>query len=178
MSTAATLEVDVAVDAGAAPAGAGAGVGAEGLVGVLRGMAETLLALTRDFPTWSLAEGEVGAVIGQAQAVRELSQSLTAVIAREADARGLGVQDGLSRADWVRAQAAAGLAHVGGAAGAGLEGPQAAAVARVAAAMNEPRWARLAERVTAAQVPVGHAAAIVRFHDDVARVADPEHLDA
>ena len=42
--------------------------------------------------------------------------------------------------------------------------------------MNEPRWARLAERVAAAEVSVDHAAAIVRFHDDVARIADPEHL--
>ncbi len=33
-------------------------------------------------------------------------------------------------------------------------------------------------RVAAAEVPVGHAAAIIRFHDDVARIADPEHLDA
>src|SRR3954468_20526488 len=151
MSTAATLEADVAVNAAVdAAAGAaadtGAGMGGEGLVGVLRGMAQTLLALTRDFPTWWVAEGGVGAWIGQAQAVRELSQSLTAVIAREADARGLGVQDGLSRADWVRNQAATGLAGpagaggagglAGGLAGAGLEGPQAAAVARVAAAMN------------------------------------------
>src|SRR3954467_8027753 len=107
MSTAATLEADVAVDAAA---GAGAGVAGEGLVGVLRSMAATLLSLTRDFPTWSLAEGEVGEVIGQAQAVRALGQALTAVIAREADARGLGVQDGLSRTDWVRAQAASGIA--------------------------------------------------------------------
>jgi hypothetical protein len=57
-----------------------------------------------------------------------------------------------------------------------LDGPGAAAVTRVGAAMNEPRWARLAERVAAAEVPVAHAAAIVRFHDDVARIADPEHL--
>src|SRR5829696_3518313 len=42
--------------------------------------------------------------------------------------------------------------------------------------MNEPRWARLADRVAAAGVPVAHAAAIIRFHDDVARIADPEHL--
>ena len=60
-------------------------------------MAQTLRELTRDFPTWSLPEGEVGEVIGQAQAVRELSHSLTAVLAREADSRGLGADDGLSR---------------------------------------------------------------------------------
>lgn len=137
---------------------------AESLVDVLRAMADTLRELTRDFPTWSLPEGEVGEVIGQAQAVRELSHSFTAVLAREADSRGLGADDGLSRTDWLRTQAG------------GLDAGQAAALTRVGAAMNEPRWARLAERVAAAEVPVAHAAAIVRFHDDVARIADPAHL--
>src|SRR6478609_11667798 len=119
---------------------------AESLVDVLRSMAQTLRELTRDFPTWSLPEAQVGQVIGHAQAVRELSQSLTAVLAREADARGLGADEGLSRADWLRVQAAAGGAGTGGGA---LDGPGAAAVTRVGAAMNEPRWARLAERVAA-----------------------------
>jgi hypothetical protein len=141
-----------------------AAVEAESLVEVLRSMAETLRVLARDFPTWSLPEGEVGEVIGQAQQVRALSQTLTAVLAREASSRGLGRAEGLSAADWVRVYAA------------GLEGAEAAALTRVGAAMNEPRWARLAERVAAAQVPVAHAAAIVRFHDDVARIADPGHL--
>ncbi|WP_344946764.1 HNH endonuclease signature motif containing protein [Terrabacter ginsenosidimutans] len=149
---------------------------AKSLVDVLRSMAQTLRELTRDFPTWSLPEGEVGEVIGQAQAVRELSQSLTAVLAREADARGLGADEGLSRTDWLRLQAGAGLAGHGS--GGGLDGPGAAAVTRVGAAMNEPRWAALAARVAASEIPVGHAAAIIRFHDDVARIADPEHLDA
>ncbi|GAB3886463.1 HNH endonuclease signature motif containing protein [Terrabacter terrigena] len=139
----------------------------ESLVDVLRSMADTLRDLTRDFPTWSLPEAEVGAVIGHAQQVRQLSQSLTAVLAAEADSRGLGADDGLSRTDWLRT-------HVD----TGLDGPEAAAVTRVATAMNEPRWARLAERVCASEVPVAHAAAIVRFHDDVVRVADPDHLAA
>ena len=139
-------------------------VESESLVDVLRSMADTLRALARDFPTWSLPEGDVGEVIGQAQSVRELSHTLTAVLAREADSRGLGGREGLSATDWVRAHAD------------GLDGPQAAALTRVGAAMNEPRWARLAERVAAAEVSVEHAAAIVRFHDDVARIADPEHL--
>jgi len=149
---------------------------AESLVDVLRSMAATLRDLTRNFPTWSLPEGDVGEVIGQAQAVRELSQSLTAVLAREADARGLGTDEGLSRADWLRLQAGVGLAGHGS--GGGLDGPAAAAVTRVGTAMNEPRWAALADRVTASEIPVEHAAAIIRFHDDVARIADPEHLEA
>ncbi len=139
----------------------------ESLVDVLRSMADTLRDLTRDFPTWSLPEHEVGAVIGQAQQVRQLSHSLTAVLAREADSRGLGTDEGLSRTDWLRSQADG-----------ELDGPEAAAVTRVGSAMNEPRWARLAERVAASEVPVAHAAAIVRLHDDVARIADPDHLAA
>ena len=159
------------VDAGAAEGPDGAGSADElGLVDALSSMAETLRQLTRDFPMWSLPEAQVGEAIGHVQAVRELSQSLTAVLAREADARGLGADDGLSRSDWLRVQAGAGVA------GGVLDGSGAAAVTRVGAAMNEPRWARLAERVAAAEVPVAHAAAIIRLHDDVARIADPDHL--
>ncbi|GAB2766452.1 hypothetical protein GCM10027039_29420 [Terrabacter koreensis] len=146
---------------------AAAAIEPKSLVEVLRSMAETLRDLTREFPTWSLPEAEVGAVIGQAQQVRQLSHSLTAVLAREADSRGLGSDDGLSRTDWLRSQADG-----------ALDGPEAAAVTRVGSAMNEPRWARLAERVAASEVPVAHAAAIVRLHDDVARIADPDHLAA
>src|SRR6478735_2495476 len=146
------------------------------LVDVLRSMAQTLRDLTRDFPTWALPEADVGEVIGQAQAVRELSHSLTAVLAREADSRGLGAEEGLSPTDWLRLQVGAGLADHGSAGG--LDGSAAAALIRVGAAMNESRWAALAARVAASELPVGHAAAILRFHDDVARIADPEHLDA
>ena len=73
---------------------AAAAIEPKSLVEVLRSMAETLRDLTREFPTWSLPEAEVGAVIGQAQQVRQLSHSLTAVLAREADSRGLGSDDG------------------------------------------------------------------------------------
>ncbi|NUO35926.1 MAG: hypothetical protein HOQ27_12805, partial [Dermatophilaceae bacterium] len=79
-----------------------AAVETESLVDVLRSMADTLRELTRDFPTWSLPEAEVGEVIGHAQQVRQLSHSLTAVLAREADSRGLGTDAGLSRTDWLR----------------------------------------------------------------------------
>ncbi|WP_256795767.1 HNH endonuclease signature motif containing protein [Terrabacter sp. Ter38] len=186
MSTAATHEArsarpeqpGAAGRAGLRSVGAGAWEGSDGagsvdelgLVDALSSMAETLRQLTRDFPMWSLPEAQVGEAVGHVHAVRELSQSLTAVLAREADARGLGAADGLSRADWLRVQAGAGVA------GGVLDGSGAAAVTRVGAAMNEPRWARLAERVAAAEVPVAHAAAIIRFHDDVARIADPDHL--
>ena len=80
-------------------------VDTESLVDVLRSMAETLRALARDFPTWTLPERDVGEVIGQAHAVRELSSTLTAVLAREAGSRSLGSEDGLSASDWLRVQA-------------------------------------------------------------------------
>lgn len=142
---------------------------AERPVAVLDEMVCTVRSLACGCPTWALSEGEVSALVGRAQELRELCQTFTAVLAREAHSRGLGTDDGLSRADWLRGQAD-GL-------GAGrFDGAAAAAVARVGAALRDSRWERLADRVVEGEVSVGAAAAILRFHDDVAPVADPEHL--
>jgi hypothetical protein len=51
-------------------------------------------------------------------------------------------------------------------------------VAKVASAMTEPRWAALAEKVASGATQIAQAATIVRFHSDLARIADPEQLDA
>ena len=137
-----------------------------GLVGVLRFATDALRLAVQRCPTWALTEDEVGEAVGLAQGVREAAQAVTAVAAREADARGLGCGLGLSRADWLRAMAP------------GLDPREAPGVAKVAAAMNEPRWAALAEKVTSGATSIAQAATIVRFHADLARIADPEHLDA
>ncbi|HET7399167.1 MAG TPA: DUF222 domain-containing protein [Intrasporangium sp.] len=131
---------------------------------LLAAMARTVRLLARDYPTWSLPEGAVGEVIAQAQVLREMAHSLTAVLAGEADGRGLGSEDGLSRPDWVRSHAP------------GLDGGQASTVTKVGAAMSEPRWARLAEKVRDGRVTVAQAAVLVRFHEDVQTIADPEQL--
>lgn len=137
---------------------------ATGLVGVLEQATEALRGLAQDFPTWSLSESDVAAGIRCAQRLGRLSQALTAVLAREADSRALGAEDGLSRTDWLKAQAGQ------------LEGGYAAAVALVGAAMREERWARLAELVCTGEASVPAAAAVLRFHQDVARLADPQQL--
>jgi hypothetical protein len=134
------------------------------IAGLLASMAETLTLIATGYPTWSLPEDAVGDVLTNAQLVQDMSQALTAVLVREADERGLGAEDGLSRTDWVKAKAP----H--------LDVAQASGLTVVGAAMREPRWATLAAKVSAGEVPVSHAAVIVRFHDDVARIADPQHL--
>jgi hypothetical protein len=140
-------------------------VDAEGLATVLRSVAELLRDASQAYPFWSLAEGDVGEVISQAQAIRQLSHTLTAVVASEAESRGLASTEGLSPVDWLWSNAEA------------LPSSQAPALALVAAALNEPRWKVLGKKVASGAASVELAAAILRFHGDVARIADPEHLD-
>ncbi|HEX6056983.1 MAG TPA: DUF222 domain-containing protein [Intrasporangium sp.] len=90
---------------------------------------------------------------------------LTAVLAREADSRALGAEDGLSRVDWLKAQAPA------------LEGGHGASLALLGAAMNDPRWQALSDKVASGEVSVAQAAVVLRLHKDVARIADREQLD-
>ena len=137
-----------------------------GLVGVLRFATDALRLAAERCPTWSLSESEVGEAVGLAQAVREAAQAITAISAREADARGLGSGLGLSRADWLRTQAPS------------LDPREAPSVAKVATAMNQPRWAALAAKVSSGATSIAQAALIVRFHADLDRIADPDHLTA
>ncbi|TQN48442.1 uncharacterized protein DUF222 [Humibacillus xanthopallidus] len=137
-----------------------------GLVGVLRFADEALRLAAEQCPTWGLSQGQVGEAVGLAQRVRDAAQVITAVSAREAHSRGLAAAEGLSAADWLRTQAPT------------LDPREAPGVAKVAAAMTEPRWAALAAKVTSGATSVAQAAMIVRFHADLARIADPEHLQA
>ncbi|GAA6527541.1 DUF222 domain-containing protein [Intrasporangium sp. DVR] len=137
---------------------------AEGLVGALDLAADLVQRLASGFPTWSLPEADVSAGVAAAQRLSQVSQTLTAVLAREADSRSLGAEHGLSRVDWLKAQAPT------------LEGG--AALALLGAAMNEPRWAPLSEKVQTGQVTVAAAAVVLRLHKDVVRIADREQLDA
>ncbi|GAB3056691.1 hypothetical protein GCM10027053_17610 [Intrasporangium mesophilum] len=141
------------------------GGAAPGLVGTLESLLETMQH-TLGIAPWSLSETDIGHALGQAQQLRALADTLTAVLAGEADTRGLGTTQGLSRPDWLRTVAP----H--------LDPATAPALARVAAAMHpgEPRWAALATGVRTGRVSTSQAALILRFHDDLARVADPEHL--
>ncbi|HET7799687.1 MAG TPA: DUF222 domain-containing protein, partial [Humibacillus xanthopallidus] len=141
-------------------------VEARGLVGALAFARDVLKVAGEQCPTWSLPQDEVGEAFGLAQEVRVAAQAISAITAREAHSRGLGAEDGLSQVDWLRAQAPT------------LEAREAPSIAKVAAAMNEPRWSALAGKVASGATQIGQAATIVRFHHDLARIADAEHLDA
>ncbi len=138
---------------------------AEGLVGALEVAVDVVARLSSGFATWSLPEADVSAGVAAAQRLGQLSQTLTAVLAREADSRALGAEDGLSRVDWLKAQAPA------------LEGGQAPSLALLGAAMNDPRWQALSDKVASGEVSVARAAVVLRLHKDVARIADREQLD-
>ncbi|MGW5242216.1 hypothetical protein ACWEOW_25080 [Monashia sp. NPDC004114] len=127
-----------------------------GLVGTLGSMLATMQHALRVSP-WSLSETDIGQALGQAQQLRALADTLTAVLAAEADTRGLGTTDGLSRPDWLRTMAP------------DLDPATAPALARVAAAMrpDQPRWAALATGVSTGRVSTSQAALILRLHDDL-----------
>jgi hypothetical protein len=135
------------------------------LVPMLDSAVSAMRAIAQDFATWSLSETDVADAIARAQELKELAQTVTAVLAREADSRGLGADHGLSRVDWLREQAPV------------LEGGQAASLVLVGAALGEERWSALAEKVSAGQVSVAQAAVVLRLYKDVQRIADREHLD-
>ena len=138
----------------------------KGLVGALSFANDVLRLAAERCPTWALSESEVGEAVGMAQSVCDAAQVITAVSAREAHSRGLGSALGLSSADWLRTQAPT------------LDPREAPGIAKVAAAMNEQRWAALADKVTSGATSIAQAATIVRFHSDLAHIADPEHLTA
>lgn len=127
-------------------------------------MAAVVRVLARDYPTWQLPEAAVGESIGQAQEIRELAQTLSAVLVGEADGRGLGNEVGLSRTDWVKAQSER------------LDVLAASSLTTLAQALREPKWAQLQDRVRTGAVSVAKAARIVRFDKDMAPAADPQHL--
>ncbi len=135
-----------------------------GLPARLAMIAAELKVIAGRYPTWGLPATAIGDAIEQAQLVRELAHTLTAVLACEVTTRDLAADQGLSRTDFLTAHAPT------------LEGTGSAAVATVGAALTEPRWADLARLVRSGQVPVDTAALIIRFHRDVHTVADPAHL--
>ncbi|NUO92810.1 MAG: DUF222 domain-containing protein [Dermatophilaceae bacterium] len=136
-----------------------------GLAARLAAMAAELRLIARNTAVWTMPETGLGDAIEQAQAVREMAHSLSAVLAAEVSSRGLPEASGLSRNDWVAGHAP------------GLAAGASAALTAVGAAMNDPRWAGLARRVRDGSVSVDKAAVIVRFRDDVITVADPDQVE-
>ena len=140
-----------------------------GLPARLASMAAELRLIARNYPLHALAPAGVGDAIEHAQAIREMAHSLTALLAAQVEARDLATATGLSRNDWVTAHAPT------------LAGGPSAAVTAVGAAVagvDSERWKQLRRKVVHGETTVDRAAIIVRFHNDVVRVADREQLDA
>lgn len=135
-----------------------------GLPARLASMAAELRLIARNYPLSGMGSAGLGDAIEQAQVIREMAHSLTAVLAGEVDRRGIAEDQGLSRNDWVTAHSP------------NLEGGQSAAVTAVGAALGEERWRPLAHKVRDGSASVDKAAVIVRFHNDVCKVADPVQL--
>ena len=139
-----------------------------GLPARLASMAAELRLIARNYPLHTLARAGVGDAIEQAQAIREMAHSLTALLAAQVEARDIASQSGLSRNDWVTAHAPT------------LAGGPGAAVTAVGAALaggERQRWRPLGRMVRHGETTVDKAAIIVRFHNEVVRVADREQLD-
>lgn len=139
-----------------------------GLPARLASMAAELRLITRNYPLHALAPAGVGDAIEQAQAIREMAHSLTALLAGQVEARDIAAASGLSRNDWVTAHAPT------------LAGGPGAAVTAVGAALagqERERWQPLGRQVRQGETTVDKAAIIVRFHNEVVRVADRAQLD-
>ncbi|MGO4597542.1 DUF222 domain-containing protein [Terrabacter sp. 2RAF25] len=136
-----------------------------GLAARLSAMAAELRLIARNTPVWTMPEAGLGDAIEQAQAVREMAHSLSAVLAAEVSSRGLPEAAGLSRNDWIAGHAP------------GLADGASAALTAVGAAMNDPRWTGLVGRVRDGSVSVDQAAVIVRFRGDVITFADPVQVE-
>lgn len=135
-----------------------------GLPARLASLAAELRLIARNYPVTGLGSAGLGDAIEQAQAIRQMAHALTAVLAGEVDRRGIPTEQGLSRNDWVTAHSPS------------LDGGQCAAVTAVGAALHDERWRDLARKVREGLATVEQAAVIVRFHNDVRKVADPLQL--
>lgn len=135
-----------------------------GLPARLASMAAELRLIAGNYPVTGLGAAGLGDAIEQAQIVREMAHALTAVLAGEVEQRGLPGEQGLSRNDWVTGHSP------------NLEGGQSAAVTAVGAALGQERWRDLARKVRRGTATVDKAAVIVRFFNDVHKVADPVAL--
>lgn len=150
--------------------------------GVLSGLRDSLRGLTvTDTDTlWQVPDGDIGealAVIGQA---RQLLEAAEVALVREGIVRGLPTQEAWSVHDWVGVSEGRGaprppvrhvasvvrVATVGTRVGSGVEPRSTGPAASVVATFAE------------GGLPLGKADQLVRFHESVRRVADPDLLEA
>jgi len=130
------------------------------------GSAHMTQMLAGQFPLGTLGEEALGEAVGAAQALVAAAQSLLTAATHEAVTRGLPAQSGHKVADWITTWAP------------GIDRAEALATARVAAALDDPRFEALSAKVTDGTARVARANVIVRMTQDLAPIATPESLQA
>lgn len=154
-----------------------------GDAGILPGLRDTLRSLlTADTESaWQLPDGDVSeglSVLGQ---VRQLVDVAEVALVREGVQRGLPAESSWSAHDWVsRAEAqrapAPPVRHV--ASVVRVARADATAVGSAAGSPVEGDLAGVTSALADGDLPLGKADQLVRFHESVRRVADPELLEA
>lgn len=130
------------------------------------GTAHMVQMLSAEFPMGGLPEQGLGETVGAAQALVAAAQSLLASATHEAITRGLPAQSGHSVPDWIGTWAP------------NIDRPEALATARVAAAMDDERFAALSAKVADGTARVSRANVITRLTQEMTPIATPESLQA
>ena len=113
---------------------------------------------------WMLSHTEVAQVMRGLEQVRTTVESQQVAVMAETRSRRLGIEDGWSPVDWAMRAAP------------GMSAPHAAQLDVVAAAGEDSRLDELTEAVSTGALSVPKAAQVVRFHREVAGLAEPEEL--
>lgn len=119
---------------------------------------------------WRLAEEDLGQVLAVAGQVRHAMERLEAHATAEAITRGLPGQQGLSAVDY--------LIRIAGQYAPEPSRGHALSTVRIAEALNSPALAveNTVAGFDAGLISASKASAVIRFHDDVAPVSDPQAL--
>ncbi len=159
--------------------------------GVLAGLRDALHALQSADPrsVWQAPDADMGEALALIGEIRQLTDVAEVTVAREGIGRGLPAEEAWSAHDWVsvsegRRAPRPAIRHV-------------ASVVRVAQAGGSPCWtsgdllpgdtevegevsgpAAVVRTFSRGELPLGKADQLVRFHESVRRVADPECLEA
>lgn len=132
----------------------------------LAGSAHMAQMLAAEFPLGTLPEQALGEAVGAAQALVQAAQSVLTAATHEAITRGLPSQSGHSVPDWLETWAPQ------------MDRAEALATARVAAALDDPRFEALSAKVADGSARVARANVIVKVTQDLTPIATPASLQA
>lgn len=163
----------------------------DGAPGIAPGLRDALRALTIGAPdegeTWRLGDGEIAGALAVVGQVRQLVEQAEVALVREGVGRGLPCESSWSAHDWVtrvegERSPQPSVRHVAQVVRVARSGGAAVGVTSLPEPAEEGEAAVgvAAVRTSFAEgdLPLGKADQLVRFHEQVARVADPDLLEA